>query len=101
MTTAPMLTAYEWLEVSIALTNAEKCGCAATPRESGKSLSHRIGQMIGRSHLAGPADPRLEAIRQFVCASHRQRAPASDLAPALTAQGFNRAQIDAIALLSI
>lgn len=99
----PKLTTLEWSTVAIALNDASRCGCAPAADASSARLSRRIATAIfGRSNRPnGLADPRLEAIRQFVCATSRHRKPAAELAPGLAAQGFNQAQIDAIALLSI
>lgn len=99
----PQLSNLEWSAVSIALNDAAKCGCAATSRGNDASFSHRFAERIfGRSRLPNAlADPKLEAIRSFVCATNRRRAPAIEFVAPLAAQGFNQAQIDAIALLSI
>lgn len=101
--TEPRLSSLEWSAVSIALNDAARCGCAATSRGRDASLPVRIAEMVfGRSqHPNALADPKLEAIRRFVCATSRRRAPASEFVAPLAEQGFNQAQIDAIALLSV
>jgi hypothetical protein len=99
----PNLSTLEWSAVSIALQDAASCGCAAaTPDHAPKRLHTRALELVfGTRRPNRLADPRLEAIRQFVCTTRRQRKPAESLAPALSQHGFNQAQIDAIALLSI
>ncbi|WP_380784738.1 hypothetical protein [Sphingomonas sp. R86521] len=98
----PKLTDSEWSAVSVALDAASQCGCV-TMRSSPGGLTSRLGRaLLGRRNRPNlPVDPKLEAIQRFVCATSRRRRPASELAPGLVAQGFNHAQIDAIALLSI
>lgn len=98
----PQLSSTEWAAVSVALQDAAGCGCAAASPGTPRSKIGRALDLLFGSRRATPlADPRLEAIRQFVCKTRRQRQPAAELVPALADQGFNAAQIDAIALLAI
>ena len=95
-TEVPKLSRIEWQAVSIGLQDAAKCGCRDLPR----GIS-RLSRML--TGVEGPrpfADPRLEAVRNFVCATRRHRRRADEHAPALLEQGFSRAQIEALALLS-
>ena len=99
----PKLTNLEWSTVAIALNDANRCGCAPAVDSNSPSFPRRVAHAVfGRSQRPNAlADPRLEAIRKFVCTTNRYRKPAAELAPSLAAQGFSQAQIDAIALLSI
>lgn len=98
----PHLTDNEWMTVSVALSDAERGWCEPCRHHRGL-----VGQIVRLSQLmlnieppTPLADPRLEAIRRFICASRTQRSPALELAPDLEAYGFSRAQIEAMGLLS-
>jgi hypothetical protein len=97
-----MLSKAEWTTVAVAMKDATGFGCSL-PAEPG-SLRHRlqkIGQaLFGWEPRLGLADPRLETLRRFVCSSRAQRHADEAMVPALLAQGFNRAQVEALALLS-
>jgi hypothetical protein len=98
----PELSRLEWSAVSVALQDAAKCDCAAAEAAGRRSVIGRSLELLVGSRRPNPlADPRLEAIRRFVCTTRRRRRPAAELAPALADHGFTAAQIDAIALLSI
>ena len=100
--TAPQLSQTEWAAISVAFQDAAACGCAAVPGTDRASLLGRIADTLFGARRPTPlANPRLEAIRQFVCTTRRQRKPAADLVPVLAGHGFNPAQIEAIALLAI
>lgn len=98
----PELSATEWMAVSVALNDAADCGCGI-PAEPG-SLKARIGTMVravfGGEPRTGLADPRLETLRRFVCTTRQRRQVDDGYAAQLSELGFNRAQIDALALLS-
>jgi hypothetical protein len=94
----PMLSTQEWRAVRVAFNDAADTACIAT-REPGR-LSRLFTALTGIEAKKPLADPRLETLRHFVCATRRTRKPAADLVPALIDQGFNRAQIDALAMLS-
>lgn len=103
MTTAiqPTLSRSEWSAVSIALQDAQRCGCAAEAGSKEAGLLSRAATFaFGRRRPTPLADTRLEAVRRFVCASNRRRRPADDLAAPLAAHGFSPAQIDALGLLA-
>lgn len=101
MPQAPSLSRTEWQAVRIALNDAAACGCVETPREGWRARIARLWILLTGNEPARPlADPRLEALRRFVCATRRLHRPAERHVPALVALGFNRAQVDAIALLS-
>jgi hypothetical protein len=101
-TTEPQLSRTEWQAVSIGLQDAARYGCRVPPRP-GSLLSGlaRLWRLLTGAEAPGRlADPRLEALRDFVCATRRRRRPADEVAPALLEQGFNGAQIKALALLA-
>ena len=94
---APTLSRNEWHAVSIALNDAASAGCAAV---SNSLLGRIYTALTGNEPRRPLADERLETIRRFVCATRRHSAAANDLVPELEAQGFSRAQLEAIALLA-
>ncbi|SFR83789.1 hypothetical protein [Sphingomonas jatrophae] len=97
----PTLSTSEWNAVAIALKDAQRCGCTAEAIGEEAGPVRRLATFLtGRRRPNPLADPRLEAVRQFVCTSYRRRAPATEIAPALAEHGFNRAQIDALGLLA-
>lgn len=97
----PVLSSSEWAAVSVALKDAQRCGCTAEPANASPGALRRAVRFIFGSRRPTPlADPRLEAIRRFVCASSRRRDPVDGLAAPLAEHGFSTAQIDAIHLLS-
>ena len=94
----PDLSQAEWRAVSIALKDDGTGGCAGG---SGDGVMARLMRALTGNDRPRPlADPRLEAVRSFVCATRRARRPAERLAPTLAAQGFNDRQIEALALLA-
>ncbi len=98
---APSLDPVEWRVVAIALQDADR---AAWLVPEGNSLRSRLGhlytRLTGTTPLPPLADPRLDTLRRFVHATRRTREVAEPLVSAMIAQGFNRAQVEAIALLS-
>lgn len=98
----PKLSRNEWLAVSIALQDAAVWDYAP-PAKRGPIRS-RIDAMFRALTGARPprplADPRLETLRAFVWATRRRRTPPRELIPALRENGFNPAQIEAVALLA-
>jgi hypothetical protein len=95
--TDPTLSQLEWQAVSIALRDAAQCGCGA----SGTGPVRRFYRAVtGSKDLNRLADPKLEAVRSFVCETNRQRRIAERHVPALLAHGFTDRQVNALALLS-
>lgn len=98
---APDLSQNEWAAVAVALKDANDCGCATEPLPSEMGIVHRaFGALFGARGRTPLADPRLEAIRRFVCASYRKRQPANEFAKPLEEHGFNSAQIEAMGRLA-
>jgi len=95
----PKLSPVEWHAIAIALRDAD----ASTLCPSSKASSHWnrvVDFLLARRRPMPLADPRLEALRQFVCATRRRRDVADDMVPSMLEQGYSRSQIEAIALLS-
>lgn len=94
------LTVTERTVVSIALQDAERCGCAAEQAIGSTTRFRRLVKLLFGSGRPTPlADPRLEAIRRFVCAN-RRRDTTEDLATPLADHGLSESQIAALAHLS-
>lgn len=98
----PTLSRTEWQAVSIGLQDALKYGCAGPP-ELG-SLKARLQRLLSLVCGIEPprplADPRLEALRRFVCSARRGQPIKNEHAPTLIEQGFSPLQLNAIALLA-
>lgn len=100
-TIEPALTKTEWAAVAVAIQDAGRCGCAGEPAGRTGSFLRGLGRLLFGATSPTPfADPRLEAVRRFVCATHRRRAPSTELTQPLALHGFTPAQIDALGLLS-
>jgi hypothetical protein len=97
----PHLTQAEWRDVKSALVAVADCGCAETRNST--SLWPRVGRstaITSRLDETGAAPvPDLASIRDFLCETGRSHRLAERHVPALSALGFNRAQIEALALL--
>lgn len=98
----PRLSPVEWQDVQAALNAVADCGCTE-PAQSGSlrsRIAHAIDAMIGRKKDAPTVLPvHLRPVRDFLCETGRTRRLAEHHIPTLAAQGFSRAQIDALALL--
>ncbi len=97
--TMPALSTAEWRAVRVAFNDAADARCGGITAEPGR-LSRLFTMLTGIEPKRPLADPRLETLRSFVCETRATRREASALVPALSAQGFNRAQIRALALLA-
>jgi hypothetical protein len=93
---APELSAIEWQTVALALNDA---GTRAMVRPGGDWMAGLWRIITGASVARPLADPRLEALRGFVCDARRRRRIDITLAEQLLQHGFNTRQIEAIALL--
>ncbi|MET0365575.1 MAG: hypothetical protein ABW169_13075 [Sphingobium sp.] len=98
----PDLNPVEWKGVRQALGTVADCGCGDPPPAG--SVRDRLGRVIGA--IAGhrqpvPAlSPEQRTIRDFLCASGRSGHIAEDHVPALSALGYSRPQIEAMALIA-
>ena len=98
----PELSRAEWLAVAVALNDAAANDCAIPAR--GRSLRTRLaklGSFITGSYPSPPlADPKLEAVRRYVCMTRTRASGAEESQQALFEHGFTPAQAQALALLS-
>lgn len=95
----PHLSTAEWQAVTVALRDAERFACAA-PKASEGRLSRLFRALTGIEKPRPLADPRLDAVRRFVCASRRNVARAKEVAIELTAFGYSRDQIEALRIVA-
>ena len=102
----PRLTAAEWDRVKSALNAVSDCGCGAPSAKapsvkaaSRSVLGRAVNRLIGEGKPAPVLPPQLEAVRTFLCETGRSHSLAEQHVPTLSAQGFTRAQIEAMALL--
>ncbi len=94
----PSLSQSEWRDVKSAVQAAADCGCAEA---AGASMRTRlVAAVTGRRKQQAPVPEHVRPMRDFLCASERLRRPAMQYAPALAAQGYTSAQIEAIGLIS-
>lgn len=94
---APELSRSEWKAVAIAYDEAEAYRLAPVRRSI---FATAIDQLTGTRTELRIEDPRRAALSRFVCTVRRTRRSDERLVPELIAFGFNRAQVDALALLS-
>ncbi|MFW2829160.1 hypothetical protein [Sphingomonas sp. ID0503] len=92
----PKLTTTEWQAVSIAIKDAAGFGCAGAPKTG--PIGRLYTALTGNQPPRPLADPRLEAIRRFGCAT-RRRLTGPEHADALRRVGFNDRQVAALGLL--
>jgi hypothetical protein len=96
--TVPTLNALEWQAVSVALKDAATCGCGGIDKPT---VITRVLRTVFQGKPVQPlADPKLEAVRRFVCEAKLRGHRAGVSASALAAHGYNGRQIAALALLS-
>jgi hypothetical protein len=97
----PSLDPVEWRVVAIALQDADRAAwIAPDPGSLRGKIAGLYTRVTGTRPARTLADPRLDTLRRFVHATRRARAVAEPLVPAMIASGFNRKQVEAIALLS-
>lgn len=98
----PRLSPAEWQHVQRTLSAVADCGCGE-PAAAGSlrsRIGHAVDALIGAKKAAPARLPtRLYPVRDFLCETGRTRQLAERHVPALAAQGFSRAQIEALALL--
>lgn len=94
---ALQLSRSEWKAVAHAYDEAEAYRLAPVRHSI---LGAAIDRLTGTRTELRIADPRREALSRFVCTVRRARRADERLVPELIAFGFNRSQVDALALLS-
>lgn len=95
---SPELNENEWRAVSVALNDAARHDFIDS--EGTGVFSRMLAWFTGIEARRPLADPRLEAIRAFVCTTRARRAAAVEFVPALAKHGYNDRQIAAMALLA-
>lgn len=94
------LSDLEWKVVSLALREAGELPCPSRePSALRRRLSALWSAIVGHEARRPLADPRLEALRRFVCTA-RGRRDAGEIAGRLLGMGFTRQQLDAVTLLA-
>lgn len=78
-TDVPDLTPSEWRVVSIGLKDAAKCDCSDLPGSRTSGFARFARMLTDRDAPKPLADKRLEALRNFVCATQRRRRQADEL----------------------
>ncbi|HEX7871755.1 MAG TPA: hypothetical protein VF475_02515 [Sphingobium sp.] len=98
----PDLNPVEWTGVRQALGTVADCGCGDPPPAGSvrHRLSRAIGAIAGHKQAAASLSPEQRILRDFLCASGRSGRIAEDHVPALSALGYNRPQIEAMALIA-
>ena len=96
----PHLSTAEWQAVTVALRDAERFACAAPKDAKEGRLARLFRALTGIEKPRPLADPRLDAVRRFVCASRRNVARAREIASELTAFGYSRDQIEALRIVA-
>lgn len=95
----PHLTTAEWQAVTVALRDAEHLSCGASSKPEGR-LSRLFRAVTGIEQPRPLADPRLDAVRRFVCASRRNVVRAREVASELMVLGYSREQIEALRIVA-
>lgn len=93
----PTLNDLEWQAVSVALKDATTCGCGDVTEP--KAITRVLRAIFGIKPAQPLADPKLEAVRRFVCLAKMQGG-AKAQPTTLSEHGYNSRQIAAMALLS-
>jgi hypothetical protein len=96
----PRLSTAEWQAVTVALRDAERFGCVPEQGVKEGGLSRLFRALTGIEKPRPLADPRLDAVRRFVCASRRNVVRAREIAAELIAMGYSRDQIEALRIVA-
>lgn len=91
------LSRQDWIAAGIGVADAT-CGCRepAAPREDLTPLARAMLWLVGDRAPRPLANPRLEAIRRFVCATRAGHHPAAALMSELHRVGVQPAHLAAI-----
>ena len=95
----PALSQAEWNAVAIALRDPDRHVHTASRSAAGRFFDRVYTAFTGNSPATSLADPRLETLRRFVVGQRRNHADERSVSEML-AQGFNRAQVQAISLIA-
>lgn len=97
--TITALSRQDWLAAHVGMQDARSIGCRApAPIASERGRLGRLWVwLVGENAPAPLADPRLEAVRRFACATHAGVGADAGLLGELHQRGLADAQLDAIA----
>lgn len=96
----PHLTTAEWRAVAVALRDAERFACPHPAGESEGRLSRLLRALTGIEAPRPLADPRLDTVRRFVCATRRNVARAGEIAGELIGLGYSQEQVEALRIFA-
>lgn len=96
------LSRKEWAEVALALEEASDTSGRASRHAADRPsvLARLLPFLFGARTANHPVDDRRRRLRDYIAAATARKCPLDMWVPALEALGFNRRQIDALALLS-
>ena len=96
------LSKTEWQVVALGLRDATTLGWDQTLTQDGlRARLANLFRVLAGSRSGKPlANPKLEALRQFVSATRRHHKPARQLAPTLLAHGYGQADVENLGLLA-
>ena len=96
------LSQKEWAEVALALEEASDTRGRGSQAAAARPaiLARLLPFLFGARTAAFPVDDRRRTLRDYIAAATARKCPLDIWVPALEALGFNRRQIDALALLS-
>jgi hypothetical protein len=96
------LNRKEWAEVALALEDVADTRLPASPGMTANPspFARLLARGFGTPSPNYPVDDRRHTLRQYIAAATARKCSLEQSAPALEALGFNRRQIDALALLS-
>ncbi len=94
------LSTAEWQAVAVALRDAQRFSCAAPKDHVEGRFSRLFRALTGIEKPRALADPRLDAVRRFVCASRRNVARAREIGAELINFGYSRDQIEALSIVA-
>jgi hypothetical protein len=97
----PRLSREEWSAVRVALLDAARGTSIMAPKIRVFAFVVRAYEAITGNRCSNRlADPKLETLRRYVGLCRRSRCVAESLVSCMLEHGFNRAQVEAIALLA-
>lgn len=96
----PHLTTAEWQAVTIALRDAQRFSCVVEPNKPEGRIGRLFRAVTGIERPRPLADPRLDAVRRFVCASRRNLSRAREVAAELISLGYSQDQVEALRIVA-
>lgn len=98
-TLSPALSRQDWLAAHVGAHDADSIGCraAAVPDHAKSRIQRWMTRLLGDNAPMPLADPRLEAVRRFACATRAGRRPDPALIGELHQRGLDEPELAAIA----